>query len=212
MTTATPLEDALVGALRILDDLARRHLTADDARRDLAALGRRHDLRLRLISDEEPFDGSVHYDVLVRGTGQPTVSLSLAAGPGLPWPLRGMSRSSEFDLVEVDGEKTTVAQAVACLDAVFDDVRLMRTVVDSGGRCSRAAIHPIRGDLGAAARGSGALAESLIRPGGSGCRVRRQPDQLVALRRSCRCALQKGCWSARRVQAAGAAPSVEGAR
>jgi putative peptide maturation system protein len=131
MTTATPLEDALVGALRVLDDLARRHLTADDARRDLAALGRRHDLRLRLISDEEPFDGSVHHDVLVRGAGQPTVSLSLAAGPGLPWPLRGMSRSNEFDLVEVDGEKTTVAQAVACLDAVFDDVRLMRTVVDS---------------------------------------------------------------------------------
>jgi hypothetical protein len=29
------------------------------------------------------------------------------------------------------------------------------------------------------------LAENLIRPGGSGCRVRRQPDQLVALRRSC---------------------------
>jgi hypothetical protein len=30
-----------------------------------------------------------------------------------------------------------------------------------------------------------ALAENLIRPGGRGCRVRRQPDQLVALRRSC---------------------------
>jgi len=32
---------------------------------------------------------------------------------------------------------------------------------------------------------SRALAENLIRPGGSGYRVRRQPDQLVALRRSC---------------------------
>ena len=64
-----------------------------------------HDLRLRLISDEEPFDGPVHHDVLVRGAGQPTVSLSLAAGPGLPWPLRGMSRSSAFYLVEVDGRR-----------------------------------------------------------------------------------------------------------
>jgi len=91
MTTATPLEDALVGALRVLDDLARRRLTADDARRDLAALGRRHDLGLRLISDEEPFDGSVHYDVLVRGAGQPTVSLSLAAGEGFLRWRRGRS-------------------------------------------------------------------------------------------------------------------------
>jgi hypothetical protein len=49
-------------------------------------------------------------------------------------------------------------------------------LVDSHLRPPAARLQPIAGI---------AIADNLIRPGGGACRVRRQPDQLVALRGSC---------------------------
>jgi hypothetical protein len=55
----------------------------------------------------------------------------------------------------------------------------------SAARQKRPTRRSMRGIRPGTRRPDRALAENLIRPGGSGCRVRRQPDQLVALRRSC---------------------------
>jgi putative peptide maturation system protein len=127
----TGLEHVVVAALPILADLSGNRATREQAERDLNALATTNGLRIRLIEHKEAFDDSVHYDVIVRGPGYPTVSLSVASEPGLPWPLRGVPAAREHDLVEVNGEVTRVAEAVACLDGMFEDVRLMRGIVDS---------------------------------------------------------------------------------
>jgi putative peptide maturation system protein len=127
----TGLEHVVVALLPILADLSGNRTSREQAERDLNALAAENGLRVRLIEHREAFDDSVHYDAIVRGPGHETVSLSVASGPGLPWPLRGVPAAREHHLVEVDGEVTTVAEAIACLDAMFDDVRLMRAIVDS---------------------------------------------------------------------------------
>ena len=127
----TGLEHVVVALLPILADLSGNRTSREQAERDLNALATEHGLRVRLIEHREAFDDSVHYDAIVRGLGHETVSLSVASGPGLPWPLRGVPAAREHDLVEVNGEVTTVAEAIACLDGMFEDVRLMRAIVDS---------------------------------------------------------------------------------
>jgi putative peptide maturation system protein len=127
----TTLDGVVMAALRILTDLDEGRTTAASAEAQLTAVATAAGLRIRLIEDTEAYDGSVHHDVIVRGPGQPTVSLSVASAPGLPWPLRGVARPREHDLVEVNGEPTSVADAVACLDGMFDDVRLLRSIVDA---------------------------------------------------------------------------------
>lgn len=127
----TGLDGVVVAALRILVDLDGDRTTPADAERELATVAADSGLRIRLLEDEEAYDGSIHHDVIVRGPGQPTVSLSVSSGPGLPWVLRGLPQPREFDLVEVNGETVTVAQALAVLDGLFEDVRLLRGVLDS---------------------------------------------------------------------------------
>jgi putative peptide maturation system protein len=127
----TTLDGVVMAALRILTDLDEGRTTAASAETQLAAVATAAGLRIRLIEDEEAFDGSVHHDLIVRGPGHPTVSLSVASSPGLPWPLRGVAQPREHDLVEVNGEPMAVADALACLDGMFDDVRLLRSIVDA---------------------------------------------------------------------------------
>lgn len=92
---------------------------------------RHPDLQLDLLVDEEAFDGSLHLDLLVRTDSGRTVSLAVSPAPGLPWPLRGVVRAREYDLLEVEGVRMSVEDGVACIDTVFDDRRLMRTLIDA---------------------------------------------------------------------------------
>jgi putative peptide maturation system protein len=133
-TDTVPAVDAelLLAAANVLSELARHPRESDEARRRLAELQARHaEHRLHLTADEEAYDGSLHYALLVRQADGLTLSLSAAAGPGLPWPLRGVARASEYDLLAVNGVRVPFAEALACIDAIFDDRQLLRTLVDS---------------------------------------------------------------------------------
>ena len=132
MTTETkPAVDAdlLLDAAGLLSELAH---DPQDGRSAVSELQGRHaEHRLHLIIDEEAYDGSVHRALLVRQADGLTLSLSAATEPGLPWPLRGVVRAREFDLLAVNGMRVPVAEALACIDGMFDDRKLMRTLVDS---------------------------------------------------------------------------------
>ena len=65
----TGLEHVVVAALPILADLSGNRTSREQAERDLNALAAENGLRIRLIEHKEAFDDSVHYDVIVRGTG-----------------------------------------------------------------------------------------------------------------------------------------------
>jgi putative peptide maturation system protein len=89
--------------------------------------------RLDLVWDVEPYDAGVHYDLLVRSPDGTTTSLSVTvASDGLPWPLRGAQRVGDTVLLDVDGERLDLADAVSCLDAIADDVDIVDRLVDTG--------------------------------------------------------------------------------
>jgi putative peptide maturation system protein len=100
--------------------------------RGLGELRDRHrDHRFRLVRDHESYDGSTHHALVVRRDDGPTMSVSVATEPGLPWPLRGVSRTREFDLLDVNGTRLAVAQALAGLDGLFHDRPVMRRLIDA---------------------------------------------------------------------------------
>jgi len=119
--TATMPAEAIDDVLRLLGELADEQARPADARARMAALALAHPaVRIDLVWDEEPY-GGVHYDALVRVGGR-TISLSAtgAAPDELPWPLRGAQRAGDSVLLDVDGERLMIADAIAHLDALDD--------------------------------------------------------------------------------------------
>jgi putative peptide maturation system protein len=93
--------------------------------------GRHPDLAIDLLAEEEAYDRSVHYDLLLRRDGAGTVSLSYCPERAVPWPLRGVQRWSDADLVRVNGTVLKVDQAIACLDFIWDEAPLVERLVNS---------------------------------------------------------------------------------
>ena len=63
--------------------------------------------------------------------GRPTVSVAVSDPVGLPWPLRGVARAREYDLLRVNETTMTVQEAMACIDGMFDDRHLLRSLIDA---------------------------------------------------------------------------------
>jgi putative peptide maturation system protein len=86
--------------------------------------------QLRLVYEIEAFDDSVSYDLLAHVPAG-TLSVALVPDAQLPWPLRGMARSSEADLLRVGQTRLSVAEAVAALDLVWENPQLLTRLVDT---------------------------------------------------------------------------------
>jgi hypothetical protein len=94
-------------------------------------LNSRHaNVMMRLLWEVQSYDGSVHYDVLVSSRGGETISLSLSLARSLPWPLRGILRWTEADLVQVNGRRLTIESATCFLDVLWNKIPLMEKIVD----------------------------------------------------------------------------------
>jgi putative peptide maturation system protein len=103
-----------------------------------AACERLGDLRSRypqqsieLVWEEQGFDDSVHYDALVRGPEAMTLSLSVCPDRALPWPLRGVQKSRDTDLLRVNGIVLRVVDAVARLDVLWQNDAVMQSMIDA---------------------------------------------------------------------------------
>ncbi len=138
--TASPARAGRLSAVAaqvtaFLEDAAALGLQTDAMRPLLADLqsALRDDhpaLRLNLVAHVEPFDGSLAHDVVVRD-GSDTLAIGTTRGPGLPWPLRGVTKAGEQQLLRVNGQELDVTRALACLDAVFDDRSALLTLIHS---------------------------------------------------------------------------------
>jgi putative peptide maturation system protein len=125
------LERALIDSLDCLVELGQEGAQPEEARRRLRLLQAEHsDIKMGLLWEEQPYDRSVHYDMLLHPPTHGTISLSFCPDRGLPWPLRGVHRSSEMDLVRVNKTILRVDQAIACLDFMWEDARAMKRLVD----------------------------------------------------------------------------------
>ena len=71
----------------------------------------------------------MHHALVIRRPGAAALSLSVAAATGLPWPLRGVQRARDSELLEVNGRTVGVAEAMARLDLVGDRAA-MRLLID----------------------------------------------------------------------------------
>ncbi|MFI0544911.1 TIGR04500 family putative peptide maturation system protein [Streptomyces sp. WSLK1-3] len=129
---STVSAELLTDAVRFLTDVTSERLGPEAAGSGLQALRDRHPgARLRLVRHREDFDESLHHDLLITEPGKGTVSLSWCPQTALPWPLRGAQRASENLLLRVNGVGLSVEEAVAHLDIVWDEARLMERMVTS---------------------------------------------------------------------------------
>jgi putative peptide maturation system protein len=128
--TSTP-QQALVDTLDYLKALVKDVTRPDEARARLQLLQERHPgIALDLVWEEVAYDLSTHYDVLLRLAEGGTASLSFCPDHAVPWPMRGVHRWSEADLVRVNATVLQVDQAITCLDTLWGEVRLMDRLIN----------------------------------------------------------------------------------
>jgi putative peptide maturation system protein len=125
------MQQAVLDTLEFLSALQRESVRPNEARARLQSLRKRHpDLSLDLLLEEQVYDQSVHYDVLIRRAGEATVSMSYCPERAVPWPLRGVHRWSEGDLVRVNTKTLQVDQAMACLDFIWDEAPVIEQLIN----------------------------------------------------------------------------------
>lgn len=126
------LRQALIEALDYLQALQREGVRPDEARARLQSFrGQHRDLAIELLHEIQHYDDTVHYDVLLRRAGEGTASLSYCPERAVPWPMRGVHRHDEGNLVRVNAHTLTVDQAIACLDFIWDDGRIIEGLVNT---------------------------------------------------------------------------------
>jgi putative peptide maturation system protein len=124
------VQQTLVETLEYLVTLVRDGIRPEDARSGLRPLQMRHsEVGIQLIWEEEPYNRSIHYDALLH-LPEGTASLSYCDDRAMPWPLRGVHRWSDAELVRVNNSVLRVDQAIACLDFIWEECRITDQLVN----------------------------------------------------------------------------------
>jgi putative peptide maturation system protein len=124
-------KQTLVDTLEYLILLNQEEIRPDEARKRFHLLQKQYpDTEMNLLWEEETYDKSVHYDTLLQFNGEGTISLSFCPDRALPWPMRGVHRWSEKDLVRVNNTVLTMGEAIACLDFIWDEIPIIKHLVD----------------------------------------------------------------------------------
>jgi putative peptide maturation system protein len=125
------VEQTLVDTLEYLMSLTQEGTRPEEAKVRLRHLQKQHpDTKMDLLWEEEAYDYSVHYDALLHLQEQGTISLSFCPDRALPWPLRGVHRWSERDVVRVNTTLLQVGEVIACLDFIWDEVPIVKRLID----------------------------------------------------------------------------------
>jgi putative peptide maturation system protein len=125
--------DLLIDVLSCLEGVAKDGMAPSQANGCINALRSRYPAAsIELVWDEQAFDGSRHYDALVRPEGfDGTVSLSVCHDDALPWPLRGLQPWRDSELLRVNGTVMPVENAIRHLDLLWQRKPLMQRLIDS---------------------------------------------------------------------------------
>lgn len=127
----TESQQALIDTLDALMEFSREGVRPDDAQSRVGPLRERYpEVGLQLVWEEEAYDRAVHYDALLQIPEGGTVSLSFCPERALPWPLRGVQHWRDQELVRVNGYTLRIDQAVASLDVIWNDTRLVDRLVE----------------------------------------------------------------------------------
>lgn len=126
------LQHAVADTLGYLRALWDEHPRPHEAQQRLEAVRSRHpEIGMELVWEEEAYDGSMHYDVLLRPGDGTTTSVSSCRDGALPWPLRGVRRWSDADLAQVNGKLLKMKEAVIYLDVIWEQTAIANRLIDS---------------------------------------------------------------------------------
>ena len=122
----------VLDVLGYLNDVVSEAAAPGAALRRLEPVRDRHPhTPIEVVWEDQAFDGSFHYDALIRPSGERTISLSVCADTLVPWPMRGLQRARDSDLLRVNGTVLSVSSAIAQLDVLWEKVPLMQRLIDS---------------------------------------------------------------------------------
>ncbi len=88
------------------------------------------DTTLDLLWEEQAYDGSFHYDLLLRLSDR-TISIGICPDKALPWPMRGVQRWTDKHLLRVNATLMKVDQGIACLDQYLEDTAVMVRLINA---------------------------------------------------------------------------------
>jgi putative peptide maturation system protein len=121
---------SLGDVLEYLWALSRDKVLPEDALRRLRGLREVYaECGVDLLWEEEPYSKTIHYDVLLHVEGEGSISLGVCPQGETPWPLRGVQRRRERDLVRVNRETVDVMSAMAVIDIMRDKAQVMAQLV-----------------------------------------------------------------------------------
>jgi putative peptide maturation system protein len=124
-----PLLSAVRDALALLVRLRQERIGPEEAQAAVRALKARHpDAWMNLVWEQEAYEGSIHYDILVADDAG-TYSLSYCADEALPWPVRGLQRVNESLVVRVDNEPVNIGHAMTSLDYAWHTLHIGRHLI-----------------------------------------------------------------------------------
>jgi putative peptide maturation system protein len=116
--------------LEYLWALSRDEVRPEDALRRLRGLREVYaECGVELLWEEDAYSKTMHYDVLLHVEGEGSVSLSVCPQGETPWPLRGVQRRRERDLVRVNRETVDVMSAMAVIDIMRHKTQVMAHLV-----------------------------------------------------------------------------------
>jgi putative peptide maturation system protein len=123
--------DTMNKVLELLRQGVAERLAPNQMLGRLASLREQHPaLAAELVWEREPHGGTYHYDALLDDPAG-TVSLALCPDDAVPWPLRGVRRWADGDLVRVNEILMRVHDLIALLDFIWDQEPLVMAIVDA---------------------------------------------------------------------------------
>jgi putative peptide maturation system protein len=125
------VEGTVIDTLNYLMTIVHDETRPEDARAGFRKLQQRYsEVGMHLVWEEEAYDRSVHYDALLNVPGNGTISISYCDDRAKPWPMRGVNRWTDAELVRVNNRALYVDQAIACLDFIWDETRITDRLVN----------------------------------------------------------------------------------
>jgi putative peptide maturation system protein len=126
------LHQALTETYDELRSILREPPRPTQALERIRALGQRHpNIDFDLVWEDQPYDGSVEYSAILNTAGEGALSVSISPEKALPWPLRGVHRYDEADLLRVNGVLMQIGEAIQLMDAVWRNEDLLRRLVEA---------------------------------------------------------------------------------
>ncbi len=121
----------LTSALDYLVHLATENVSPEDAIERIKVLRAEHPgLDWEIVWAEQVFASRFDYDLLIGHPTLGTVSLGLTPRDGVPFPLRGVQRWAEMEVVRVNNRSLSMREVAPMLDPYWGEARIYQRIVD----------------------------------------------------------------------------------